>query len=74
MLDIAGFRAARKAELTVLAKNAIAKVNETGRSLALEPLNAFERKVVHDAVTAAGLTSESHGEDPERYIEISPAK
>jgi len=74
MLDIAGFRAARKAELTVLAKNAIAKVTESGRPLALEPLNAFERKVVHDVVTAAGLTSESHGEDPERYIEISPAK
>ncbi|WP_435298906.1 protein jag [Timonella sp. A28] len=74
MLDIAGFRAARKSELTVLAKNAIAKVNETGRAISLEPLNAFERKVVHDVVTAAGLTSESHGEDPQRYIEISPAQ
>ncbi len=74
MLDIAGFRAARKTELTALANNAIAKVQETGRALALEPLNAFERKVVHDVVTAAGLASESHGVDPDRYIEISPAK
>jgi spoIIIJ-associated protein len=74
MLDIAGFRAGRKAELTVLANNAIAKVQETGRKVALEPLNAFERKVVHDVVTAAGLSSESHGVDPDRYIEISPAQ
>lgn len=74
MLDISGYRAARKAELTILANNAIAKVQENGRSIALEPLNAFERKVVHDVVTAAGLTSESHGADPDRYIEISPAK
>ncbi len=74
MLDIAGFRAGRKAELTILANNAIAKVQETGRKVALEPLNAFERKVVHDVVTAAGLSSESHGVDPDRYIEISPAQ
>lgn len=74
MLDIAGFRAARKVELTALANDAIAKVRESGRSIALEPLNAFERKVVHDVVTAVGLTSESHGVDPDRYIEISPAK
>lgn len=74
MLDISGYRAARKAELSILANNAIAKVQETGRSIALEPLNAFERKVVHDVVTAVGLTSESHGSDPDRYIEISPAK
>ena len=74
MLDIAGYRSQRKAELTVLANNAIAKVQEQNRTIALEPLNAFERKVVHDVVTAAGLSSESHGVDPDRYIEISPAK
>lgn len=74
MLDIAGYRTQRKAELTVLANNAIAKVQEQNRTIALEPLNAFERKVVHDVVTAAGLASESHGVDPDRYIEISPAK
>ncbi|ACV10186.1 single-stranded DNA-binding protein [Jonesia denitrificans] len=74
MLDIAGYRASRRTELTKLAQDAIAKVRSTGRAVALEPLNAFERKVVHDVVTEAGLTSESHGVDPDRYIEISPAQ
>ncbi|XBH21275.1 R3H domain-containing nucleic acid-binding protein [Jonesiaceae bacterium BS-20] len=74
MLDIAGFRAQRKVELGQLAKDAIAKVEASGEPLKLDPLNAFERKVVHDVVTAAGLISESHGVDPNRYIEITPAK
>lgn len=73
MLDVDGYRARRRAELTVLAERAIETVRASGEALALDPLNAFERKVVHDVVTAAGLTSESHGVDPERYIEIHPA-
>ena len=74
MLDIAGFRAGRKVELAALANKAIATVQESGQALKMDPLNAFERKVVHDVVTAAGLVSESHGIDPQRYIQISPAK
>ena len=73
MLDIGGYRAKRRAELTVVAEKAIEKVRSTGEALALDPLNAFERKVVHDVVTAAGLSSVSSGVDPERYIEIQPA-
>jgi len=73
MLDIAGFRAGRRAELTALAEKTIAEVRESGEAVALAPMNAFERKVVHDVVTAAGLVSESHGVDPERHITISPA-
>jgi spoIIIJ-associated protein len=73
MLDIGGYRAKRRAELTVVAEKAIEKVRSTGEAVALDPLNAFERKVVHDVVTAAGLTSVSYGVDPERYIEIQPA-
>ena len=73
MLDIAGFRARRKAELTELALKAIETVRETGAELSMDPLNAFERKVVHDAVAAAGLTSDSRGTDPERYVVIRPA-
>lgn len=73
MLDIGGYRAQRRAELTVVAEKAIGTVQRTGEALAMDPLNAFERKVVHDVVTAAGLTSVSHGVDPERYIEILPA-
>lgn len=74
MLDIAGYRAQRKVELGVLAKEAISRVTESGRAVTLDPMNAFERKVIHDVVTATGLVSESHGVDPNRYIEISPAK
>lgn len=74
MLDIAGYRAGRRIELTALANEVIEKVKSTGEKIALDPLNAFERKVVHDVVTDAGLVSESFGVDPQRYIEVSPAE
>ncbi len=73
MLDVAGFRAARRVELTELAEKAIAQVKETGTEVSLAPLNAFERKVVHDAVAAAGLTSDSRGVEPQRYVVVQPA-
>ncbi|MGO1315903.1 MAG: protein jag [Cellulomonadaceae bacterium] len=73
MLDIAGFRARRRAELTALAETVIAQVRTNGEPQSLEPMNAFERKVVHDVVTAAGLRSDSQGVDPARYIQIRPA-
>lgn len=74
MLDIGGFRADRRRELTIVAEGAIAKVRESGEELALEPGNAFERKVVHDAVAAAGMTSDSQGVDPGRFVVIYPAE
>ncbi|GAB2464395.1 protein jag [Xylanimonas ulmi] len=74
MLDVAGFRAQRRAELTELAEKAVAQVKETGSELSLEPLNAFERKVVHDVVAAAGLSSDSRGVEPERYVVVQPAQ
>ncbi len=73
MLDVAGFRAGRKERLAEVGREAAAKVQETGEPLALDPMNAFERKVVHDVVLAAGLASESEGEDPHRFVVISPA-
>lgn len=73
MLDIAGFRAARKVELVKVAEKAIAQVRETGADLSLEPMNPFERKVVHDAVAGAGLTSDSEGVEPARYVVIKHA-
>lgn len=73
MLDVAGYRAGRRVELTALAEETIEQVRATGEKIALSPMNAFERKVVHDAVTASGLVSESHGVEPQRYIEVSPA-
>ncbi|WP_343994597.1 protein jag, partial [Terrabacter terrae] len=55
MLDIAGHRAERRSALVELAHAAIAEVKESGEKRSLEPMTAFERKVVHDEVSAAGL-------------------
>jgi spoIIIJ-associated protein len=74
MLDVGGFRAARRAELTALAERAVARVRESGEELEMDPLNAFERKVVHDVVAGAGLVSDSRGVEPERYVVVQPAR
>ncbi|MEI7778488.1 MAG: R3H domain-containing nucleic acid-binding protein [Actinomycetes bacterium] len=73
MLDVDGFRAARKAELVEVGKEAVAEVQRTGAPVKLAAMTAFERKVVHDVVTAAGLASSSEGVDPDRRIVVSPA-
>ena len=73
MLDVAGFRADRRTALVSLAQEAIAEVRASGVARALDNMSAFERKVVHDEVTAAGLVSESEGVEPHRHIVISPA-
>ncbi len=74
MLDIAGFRAmSSKAELVEQAKVAIDEAQRTGAPVRLEPMSPFERKVVHDAVAEAGLSSASEGEEPDRYVVIRTA-
>jgi len=73
MLDISGHRAQRRETLVAVAERRIAEVKETGERAELEPMTSFERKVVHDAVTAAGLVSESEGVEPRRYVVILPA-
>ncbi len=73
MLDITGFRAKKRDELTELARQTVEKVTASGEAVSLPAMTAFERKVVHDVVTAAGLHSESEGVDPDRHIVISPA-
>ena len=73
MLDVAGYRAARKAELVTLAGEAIAQVQGGEASVSLDPMNPFERKVVHDAVAAAGLASSSDGAEPHRYVVVHGA-
>ncbi|MCH9800510.1 MAG: KH domain-containing protein [Actinomycetia bacterium] len=72
MLDVAGFRAARRQELQRIAVAAVAEAKAAQGPVRLDPMNAFERKVVHDAVAEAGLASESEGSDPERYVVVSP--
>ena len=73
MLDIGGHRAAQRRRLVELAGEAIEKVKSSGEPYSLEPMTSFERKVVHDAVAAAGLTSESEGAEPNRHVVIVPA-
>ena len=74
MLDVAGYRAGRRAELVGVATAAIAQVRASGEDVTLEPMNPFERKVVHDAVAAAGLASDSQGEEPHRRVVIRSAR
>ncbi len=71
MLDVAGYRDVRRKELLILATEAIASVKETGEPEHLAPMTPFERKIIHDAVAAAGLSSESEGTEPKRHVVIS---
>jgi spoIIIJ-associated protein len=73
MLDVAGWRAGRRAELADLGKTTAEKVLSSGERIRLHPMTPFERKVVHDAVAAvAGVHSESEGEEPQRRVVILP--
>ena len=73
MLDVGGYRARRREELTEVGQDAADEVQQTGMPKRLTPMTAFERKIVHDAVAAAGLRSESEGEDPDRRVVVYPA-
>jgi spoIIIJ-associated protein len=72
MLDVSGYRAERREQLVELAREQIARVKESGEPVSLAPMSPFERKVVHDEVAAAGLTSESEGVAPRRFVVILP--
>lgn len=73
MLDIAGFRAKKRSELAEIGAKAADEVKSSGQPVKLDPMTPFERKVVHDAVAAAGLRSESEGEEPQRFVVVLPA-
>ncbi len=73
MLDIDNFRSDKKDELSKLAHEVAEEVKSTGESVKLRPMNAFERKVVHDTIQDIGLTSESEGEEPNRCVVVLPA-
>lgn len=73
MLDVAGYRAQKRAELSELGAKAAAEVRSSGAPVKLKPMSPFERKVVHDAVKSAGLRSESEGEEPQRFVVVLPA-
>ena len=73
MLDVSGHRANRRSVLEEQATEIVAQVKESGERAVLEPMSPFERKVVHDIVSAAGLKSESEGAEPRRYVVVLPA-
>ena len=73
MLDVAGYRERRRQQLVRLAAEAVSEAQNTKERVPLAPMNPFERKIVHDAVVAAGLTSESEGEEPRRHVVVHPA-
>jgi spoIIIJ-associated protein len=73
MLDVGGYRARRRMELTALGRDAAEDVSRTGVARRLDPMTPFERKIIHDAVAAAGLQSESEGEEPNRRVVVLPA-
>jgi spoIIIJ-associated protein len=73
MLDVAGYRAERRAAVVAIARTAIAAVKSSDEKVAMDAMTAFERKVVHDEVLAAGLVSESEGVEPQRHVVILPA-
>ena len=74
MLDVGGYRARRRQELADLGRKVAEEVGRTGVPQRLDAMTPFERKVVHDAVAAAGLRSESEGEEPSRRVVILPAE
>ncbi len=71
VLDINGYRAERAGDLHKIAEDAVAAVKETGATVALAPMSAYERKIVHDAVAELGFVSESEGEGADRHIVVS---
>jgi spoIIIJ-associated protein len=74
MLDIGGWRAKRKDDLTEVGKRAAERVLESGEPVSLAPMTPFERKIVHDAIAAIdGVESESEGVEPERRVVVLPA-
>jgi spoIIIJ-associated protein len=73
MLDVGGYRARRRAELTEVGRDAADEVSRTGTPKPLAVMTPFERKIVHGAVADAGLRSESEGEEPNRRVIVYPA-
>ena len=74
MLDIAGWREAKREALTDAGRVAAQRVLESGESEELEPMTPFERKIVHDAVAVVdGVVSESEGAEPKRRVVVLPS-
>lgn len=71
MLDVAGWRAGRREELSELGRTTAEEVASSGKEARLRPMTPFERKIIHDAVAKVdGVHSESEGEEPNRKVVV----
>lgn len=74
IVDVEDYRKRREARLEEHARELAERVRETAREEELEPMNSYERKLVHDAVAdVEGVDTESRGVDPERFVVIVPS-
>jgi spoIIIJ-associated protein len=75
MLDVSGHRQARREALSALARRTVDEVLSSGTSFRLDPMNPFERKIIHDTVAGIdGVESESEGEEPNRRVVVLPVQ
>jgi spoIIIJ-associated protein len=71
LVDVEGYRARRRTSLAEYAKQIAERAKQRGTEIELEPMNSFERKIVHDAVAEVeGATSFSEGEEPARKVVV----
>ena len=74
-LDTEGYRSRREETLKRLARKNAVRVRQTGRPVAMEPMNPYERRILHSALQGfSGVTTHSEGEEPNRHVVITPAK
>lgn len=71
VLDINGYRGDRASELQRLAGDAVTRARESREPVALKPMSAYERKIVHDVIADLGMISESEGEGASRHVVVS---
>ena len=73
ILDVGGSRQKRVDELSRIVNKVIDKVRESGEPVPMKPMSSYERKIAHDIIAEAGLSSESEGEARDRHIVVKPA-
>ena len=73
ILDVGGSRQKRVDDITRIVNRIIDKVKDLGEPVPMKPMSSYERKIVHDLVSDAGLVSESEGEGKDRHIVVKPA-
>jgi len=73
ILDVGGSRQKRVEDITRIVTRIIEKVKDQDEAVHMKPMSSYERKIVHDLVSQAGLVSESEGEGKDRHIVVKPA-